>query len=367
MIMKELLSIIQYGLDITDSLPNSIDQSAVIALARRQSIIPVVFRAFQKANIKNEELHTLCYQDICSYFNKDYSLNLIYSALNAAAIPFIPLKGSVLRFLYPEPWMRTSSDIDILIHEEDVDRAVGVLSEKAELEFDHRAYHDVLLTGPAVAPELHFSLKETMDNIDKVLDRVWEFAEPVDGFHYAMSPEFLIFHNVAHMSYHFSHGGLGMRPYIDLYLLRQKTVYDEAQVGKMLEEAGIDRFYSCCCRLIDVWFCDGRHDDVTERMERFCLEGGVFGSLKNAMASKKRKHSDVRYYFHRLFEDRKSLEQVYPILQKKPYLLLFFQMKRWKKGMTSSKKSVKNEIKLMSNTDRRTVEAYDALMKRVGL
>ena len=35
-----------------------------------------------------------------------------------------------------------------------------------------------------------------------------------------MTPEYLIFHNVAHMSYHFSHGGLGVRPYIDLYLLR---------------------------------------------------------------------------------------------------------------------------------------------------
>ena len=30
-------------------------------------------------------------------------------------IPFLPLKGSVIRQYYPEPWMRTSCDIDILV------------------------------------------------------------------------------------------------------------------------------------------------------------------------------------------------------------------------------------------------------------
>jgi hypothetical protein len=38
--------------------------------------------------------------------------------LEKAKIPHIPLKGSVLRKLYKEPWLRTSCDIDILVQEE---------------------------------------------------------------------------------------------------------------------------------------------------------------------------------------------------------------------------------------------------------
>ena len=46
---------------------------------------------------------------IYRYEKINYELNRLRSALNEAQIPFIPLKGSVLRQYYPEPWMRTSS------------------------------------------------------------------------------------------------------------------------------------------------------------------------------------------------------------------------------------------------------------------
>lgn len=39
----------------------------------------------------------------------------ICSVLEQAQIPFLPLKGSILRDYYPEAWMRTSCDIDILV------------------------------------------------------------------------------------------------------------------------------------------------------------------------------------------------------------------------------------------------------------
>ena len=45
----------------------------------------------------------------------EFELGRICGALEKAEIDFIPLKGSVLRNLYPEPWMRTSADIDILV------------------------------------------------------------------------------------------------------------------------------------------------------------------------------------------------------------------------------------------------------------
>ena len=36
---------------------------------------------------------------------------------------FLPLKGAVIRDFNPEAWMRTRSDIDILIREEDYEKA----------------------------------------------------------------------------------------------------------------------------------------------------------------------------------------------------------------------------------------------------
>ena len=55
-------------------------------------------------------------------------LSQLRDTLNAAGVPFLPLKGTVLRTLYPEPWMRTSCDIDILVPEERVDAAAQLLA-----------------------------------------------------------------------------------------------------------------------------------------------------------------------------------------------------------------------------------------------
>ena len=50
------------------------------------------------------------------YEQQQYDFEQICDTLEDAQIPFLPLKGSVLRGYYPEAWMRTSCDIDILVH-----------------------------------------------------------------------------------------------------------------------------------------------------------------------------------------------------------------------------------------------------------
>ena len=73
----------------------------------------------------------------------DGELNRLRRVLNAAEIRFIPLKGAVLRRYYPEPWMRTSCDIDILVHESDLERTLAVLKEKMA----YRQFQSLLRTA----------------------------------------------------------------------------------------------------------------------------------------------------------------------------------------------------------------------------
>ena len=52
----------------------------------------------------DEQIFTAVYR----YENINYELERLKETLEEAKIPFIPLKGSVIRKYYPEPWMRTS-------------------------------------------------------------------------------------------------------------------------------------------------------------------------------------------------------------------------------------------------------------------
>ena len=66
---------------------------------------------------------------VSRYERLDYERRRICETLEAAEISFLPLKGSVIRQYYPEAWMRTSCDVDILVHEDDLFDAVTYIEE----------------------------------------------------------------------------------------------------------------------------------------------------------------------------------------------------------------------------------------------
>lgn len=219
------------------------------------------------------------------YEKINYELGRLRKVLNEAKIPFIPLKGSVLRRYYPEPWMRTSCDIDVLVHEEAVDQTAQIIVEKLGYTYEKKQYHDIsLMSDGGVHLELHHSIKENKANIDALLSECWDYATPSDDYECCFTNEFFYFHQIAHASYHFLHGGCGVRPILDLYLLQRKMPFDSTVLDEMLERSGIKKFFEAAQALSEVWFGSGEHTDVTRRMEDYLLCGGVYGSTANSMA-----------------------------------------------------------------------------------
>jgi hypothetical protein len=76
---------------------------------------------------KFKKMQTLA---VYRYIQLEYELNSLIDIFERECIDFIPLKGSVLRNYYPEAWLRTSCDIDILVKNEDLDKTVDLLVEK---------------------------------------------------------------------------------------------------------------------------------------------------------------------------------------------------------------------------------------------
>ena len=185
--------------------------SALYGMSKRHDIAHLVGDALIKNGlIENEDLKShfqnQAVMAVYRYENLNYELGRICEIFEEVKIPFIPLKGAVIRRYYPEPWMRTSCDIDILVHEEDLDRAVIALDEKAEYTTDGKKnFHDVSLYSPSgIHLELHYNIKETKENLDGLLGKAWEFTVPKNGYEYAFTGEFFLFHILAHASYHFT-------------------------------------------------------------------------------------------------------------------------------------------------------------------
>ena len=360
------------GLEVPSVALTQEDSASLLKIAKRQSIFPIVYQGLSNLGVSEEylkEYDTYRMKSISRVVQHDDALKRVSNALDSANIPYIFLKGATLRHLYPQTDMRTSCDIDILVKEELLDSAIKIIEQSTDFKTENVNYHDVSMVSSKVHLELHFNIKENMENLDRELINAWEYVRPAGaGSRYEFTSEFQLFHVIAHMSYHMVHGGLGIRPFLDLWLLRNKTVYDETALQGMCSECGILTFYEKSARLVDAWMSGEPTAPDLSEFENFCLQGGVFGSAELTLASKQRNKSGTRYLLGRVFMSRAALETEYPELKEKPYLLPSRQVKRWTRLFNKKMRThVRQELKEFRALDSQTVESFNSLLNSLGL
>lgn len=262
----------------------------------------------------------------------EYELSEIGATLDEARIEYVPLKGALIRRYYPENWYRTCCDIDLLVQEEKLKDAVDVLEARLGYVNHGKGYHDVSMSSPSgVHLELHFNLFENQANIDGLLSKVWEYTQKAEGsFRRVMNGEFLLFHIIAHTSYHFLKGGCGVRPILDLYILEKNMPYDKEQLAVMLRECRLTKFHEGLLALSSAWFDGEPLKEEFKGVERYVLNGGVYGTLENRITvGQAQSGGKIRYFFRRLFMPYKDLKSLYPSLAGKKWLTPFYQIRRW--------------------------------------
>lgn len=262
-------------------------------------------------------------------------LDDLKAALEAAEIPFIPLKGSVLREYYREPWMRTSCDIDVLVKESDLSRADDVLVSALACEKKYDSEHDVSYYTPnGVHIELHYKLMEsgTVPAAEPILARVWEMTIPVEGyrFWYRMRDEMFYFYHIVHMAKHFQNGGCGIRSFLDLWILEHRVPHVNEARAALLLEGNMTAFAAVAERLTAFWL-DGAESDATAlKMESYILGGGTYGSREGYVSVQQVKRGGKwRFFIARVFLPYDMLKHIYPVLKKHKWLTPLMQMRRW--------------------------------------
>ena len=304
------------------------------------------------------------------YERINYELTQIKQTLNDAKIPFLPLKGSVLRRYYPEPWMRTSCDIDVLVREEMVDFAAKTIVAKIGYTYEKKNYHDIsLMAQSGVHLELHYSIKECKENIDRLLSKSWDFAAVSNEYEYQFDHAYFFFHQIAHASYHFLSGGCGVRPFLDIYLLKQQLDFDQRKLDELLLNTGIQKFYEYAMQLANVWFGDGVHNDTTLRMEHYVLMGGIYGNTENYIAVKQQSEKGrLGYILHRIWVPYELLCGTYPQLRGRRFLQPVYEIRRWFRMLNPEvRKRKKNDLTAIRQLSAEKKNEVNHMLNELGL
>ena len=348
----------------------------VVSLSKKHDIAHLIAYGLSLNKLLNNESSNI-YNEIMKAVYRYEQLNYEYcklcEALEKAQIPFIPLKGSVIRKYYPEPWMRTSCDIDILVKESDVEIAVDYLVSNYGYSCEKKSSHDISLYSTNNNHlELHYDLVEQilMNNACKVLKTVWENTTTYGKYDYwyVMSDEMFYFYHIAHIVKHFESGGCGIRPFIDLWILDNIDRGDRNKKDELLEDGGLLKFSEVSRQLCRVWFENEEHTAITKQMEQYIVNGGVYGSLKNRVKIQGQKEGGKwKYVFFRIFLPYEHLKLEYPCLIKNKWLTPIVQLRRWFRIVFGGRiKHAAKEIKYSVNINTDEVQMTEFL-KDIGL
>lgn len=311
---------------------------AVYTLAERHDLAHLVGQGASKLDLPECEVVKKCKNAAMVAFYRyaqiQYEYQRICDLLETEKIPFIPLKGSVLRDYYPEPWMRTSCDIDILVPEETLETAANALAESLGYNRRKKTGHDIsLFSVSGVHLELHYAAmeEEQLPDTQKVLDGIWDDVKPLAGKTYwqVMSDEMFYFYHVSHMAKHLECGGCGIRPVLDLWLLNHRLDYNTEKRVNLLAQGGMLAFAEAMEKLANVWFSCRQADVLTEKLGVFVLGKLYAESRSVAVVQQTKQGNKIKFILSRLFLPYSTMKFRYPILQKYKWLTPAYQVVRW--------------------------------------
>lgn len=352
----------------------------VYALALRHDLAHLVGQALSKLNLPDSEQLSKCkntaWQALTRCAQLEYECERAYAVLEEARIAFIPLKGAVLRAYYPESWMRTSCDVDILVKEENLDTAIRVLEDTLAYRSRPKTDHDITMISPSgIHLELHYDTIQERYEINgcrRVLSTIWDTAirDSADSCRFHMTDEMFYFYHMAHMTKHFDVGGCGVRSFLDIWILNHCVKHSEETRHALLTEGGLSKFALAAERVAEYWFSCETPDQMTSAVSDYILRAGLYGDEKNRAALGKAKMGGgVRYVLlRRIFMPYEFLKAEYPILNTKKWLFPFYQVVRWSRMLPRGGwRSALRELKANVAVSEEQAETAADIVKYLGL
>ena len=244
--------------------------------------------------------------------NKDMNVFVaeLFGQLREAGVNAVLVKGQGIAQCYEKPLWRSSGDVDLLLTEENYEKAKALLLPQAtdvETEFVSLKHIGMTLRGWPV--ELHGTLHSRLsERIDGVIDEVQK--EVLNGGKvrswqnekqqvFLPAPNEDVIFVFTHVLRHFYIEGIGLRQICDwcrlLYTYRDSLNHDLLELR--LRKAGLmtewKAFYNLASRYLgmtdlDSRFMvhDSRFDKKSERILEFVLKTGNFGHNREFKRSK---------------------------------------------------------------------------------
>ncbi len=367
------------------SLPEGFDFEAALGEVKAHQISSMLYYGgvncgLDKSTPIMRQLFSVVCKCVAVSEKQKFEVGSVCKAFSDNNIDHMPLKGTVLREMYPHSDMRHMSDADILIKTEQYDRIRPIMSELGFQE-SVESNHEYVWKKAGIVIELH---KRIIPSYNKdyyaYYGNGWRLAVPSETVphRFEMSGEDQMIYLFTHFAKHYRDGGIGLRHITDLYVYRRYIgSLDEEYIKKELETLGTYDFYTNITDTINVWFGGADATEKTDFITDFIFASGVYGKLSqkriaqtlktNADGKGSVKNAKKRHIIRMIFPSLENMKLHYAFLKKLPFLLPVTWGMRLFKIVFFKGKKAKNYYNDMKNISTEDISDYQQVLSYVGL
>lgn len=366
------------------SLPQDFDIDVAANNAKKHQISALFYYGALNCGISQEiPIMQRLFLDVCGLIvineRQTYEINNIFQMFDDNGIDYMPLKGTLLKKLYPKSEMRMMSDADILIKTEQYDKIKPIMCELGYSE-TVESNHEFVWKKNNINIELHKRLIPSYNkDYYKYFGDGWRLGAPVseNATRYGMSEEDEMIYLFTHYAKHYRDAGIGIKHIVDLWVYRNSLKkFDEKYVLAEFEKLQLDDFYNNTMRTLDVWFEGTESDAITEFITHIIFNSGVYGTheahilsraVKDAKTHGSAKKARSKKLITLIFLPFGEMCERYPILKKLPVLLPFMWVVRWFDTLLFKRQRFnrnKHDLKILT-VDR--INNYQESLNFVGL
>lgn len=308
------------------------DWPGLVRLARLHRVEPLIWRAVSQAGLNipgeaGEQLRGAYNQAVFQDVQQDYIAGRIREELCRRGVSHILLRGAVLKRDYPDPCLRTMSDLDYLVHVEDYPKVRRAAEAAGGRHIHTDGGHFTFSFSPQVTVEFHPNLIYTASPVGTGINPGWQYVKPGSSpYALELTEEGFYLNMVCHLAYHFAKGGTGIRSVLDLWVCRHRHTPqpDWEFVNRELERVGLKHFVEQVTALSEAWFGDGALTPPLAEMGAYILTSGAHGLEARAVlnaACFSPEHTGRSALARRAFYPREELENRFPWSRGRPWLL----------------------------------------------
>ena len=380
-LQKSVLTLLRSGLtDTPCTIDGLADWEQIYQIADYHEVVSLIHRAVR---ISRTDVPKDIMTRIQAGFINEVRINRfqtaelrnIFGAFEKNGIDYIPLKGVVMKSLYPRPEYRQMSDADIIIKKAQYDTITDIMN-RAGYTYEYMSDYELTWKKSFFTVEFHsdvisYIVKDSLD----YFGNAFQNAVPADSPHrYRMNDLDEIVYSVSHLAKHFINGGTRLRSIMDFHYLFQRTNVDEEELLKTLKKINLCHFYDIVKRTVASWFEDLPMDPDCELLisnafsesRDFFLSRGSNYLVAQANRGKTDSSGTAKTgtFFKMIFLPYRYMKIRFPILNKLPFLLPFLwvwrcisallfhrdimkKMFRINAGNSSVKDGYMNELKTM--------------------